>query len=87
MGRNCPNRTSRLQSAELTEVGAIDVSTARRKLGVTQSAFSRCLGVALPTLRKWEQGARRPEGPAQVLLRVIQSEPDAVRRALDDHDS
>lgn len=55
---------------------------ARLKLGMTQSAFSQCFGAALPTLRKWEQGARRPEGPARVLLRVIQSEPDAVRRAL-----
>jgi putative transcriptional regulator len=61
----------------------IDVRAARLKLGMTQPAFSACFGVALPTLRKWEQGVRRPEGPARVLIRVIETEPDAVRRALN----
>jgi putative transcriptional regulator len=65
----------------------IDVRAARLKLGMTQPAFSECFGVALPTLRKWEQGARRPEGPARVLLRVIEAEPDAVRRALTRNDT
>ena len=59
-----------------------DVREARRRLGMTQPAFAECFGVALPTLRKWEQGTRRPDGSARVLLRVIQTEPDAVRRAL-----
>ncbi len=61
----------------------IDVRAARLKLGMTQPAFSECFGVALPTLRKWEQGVRRPEGPARILLRVIEAEPDAVRRAVN----
>ena len=32
--------------------------------------------------RKWEQGTRRVSGPAATLLRVIEKEPEAVRRAL-----
>lgn len=60
----------------------VDVRAARQRLGMTQPAFAARFGVALPTLRKWEQGKRRPEGPARVLLRVIEREPDAVRRAL-----
>ena len=59
-----------------------DIRAARLRLGMTQPVFAECFGVALPTLRKWEQGARHPEGPARVLLRVIETEPDAVRRAL-----
>lgn len=59
-----------------------DVRAARLRLGMSQPAFAECFGVALPTLRKWEQGRRRPDGSARVLLRVIQAEPDAVRRAL-----
>lgn len=60
----------------------VDVRAARQRLGMTQPAFAARFGVALPTLRKWEQGQRRPDGPARVLLRVIEREPDAVRRAL-----
>ena len=64
----------------------IDVRAARLKLGMTQPAFSECFGVALPTLRKWEQGVRRPDQSARVLLRVIEVEPDAVKRALGNHE-
>jgi putative transcriptional regulator len=60
----------------------VDVRAARQLLGMTQPVFAARFGVALPTLRKWEQGKRRPDGPARVLLRVIEREPDAVRRAL-----
>jgi putative transcriptional regulator len=40
------------------------------------------MGMSLSGYRKWEQGARRVSGPAATLLRVIQKEPEAVRRAL-----
>jgi len=60
----------------------VDVRAARQRLGMTQPEFASAFAVALPTLRKWEQGQRRPEGPARVLLQVIAREPDAVRRAL-----
>ena len=38
-------------------------------------------GVSVWTLRDWEHG-RRPDGPARALLRVIEREPEAARRAL-----
>lgn len=66
------------------EVADVDVQAARQRLGMTQPAFAAAFGVALPTLRKWEQRVRRPEGPARVLLRVIEREPEAVRRALSE---
>ena len=39
-------------------------------------------GAVCRPLRVYEQGHRRPAGPARVLLKVIASEPDAVTRAL-----
>jgi putative transcriptional regulator len=33
-------------------------------------------------VRNWEQGRRKPEGPAHVLLTVIDREPKAVLRAI-----
>ncbi len=39
-------------------------------------------GVSVCTLRNWEQGRRRPEGPARALLRVIEREPEAAKHVL-----
>ena len=77
-GEMAPSREHHFPS-----VPDVDVRAARERLGMTQADFARAFAVALPTLRKWEQGQRRPDGPARVLLRVIDREPDAVRRALD----
>jgi putative transcriptional regulator len=60
----------------------IDVKAVRRKTNLTQRAFAERFGISLKTLRHWEQGLRVPEGPARVLLRVIEREPEAVTRAL-----
>jgi putative transcriptional regulator len=68
--------------ARVTVIEIPDVPAIRAKLGLTQDEFARRFGVSLGTLRNWEQGARAPEGPARVLLTVIDKEPEAVRRAL-----
>ena len=60
----------------------IDVRALRKKLDLTQKQFAKIFGVSLSTLRNWEQGRRRPEGPAMVLLNVIKQEPEAVLRAI-----
>ena len=54
----------------------------RANLGLTQEAFATRFGLPLGTVRDWEQGAHRPDRAAQVLLRTIESDPDAVVRAL-----
>jgi len=53
----------------------------RRRLGMTQAAFAAALALPLSTLRDWEQGRKRLDAPARALLRVIEREPEAVRRA------
>src|ERR1700730_6790712 len=60
----------------------IDVGRIRRKLKLSQSEFAARFGIAPGTLRDWEQKRKRPEGPARVLLMVIEREPDAVERAI-----
>ncbi len=49
---------------------------------LTQAQMALLMGMSLSGYRKWEQGTRRINGPAAMLLRVIQKEPEAVRRAL-----
>jgi putative transcriptional regulator len=59
-----------------------DARAVRRRLGLSQPAFAGLFGVSVWTLRNWEQGRRRPDGPARALLRIIEREPEAARRAL-----
>jgi len=40
------------------------------------------IGVSVGTLQNWEQGRRKPEGPARALLQVAAKNPKAVIEAL-----
>ena len=57
----------------------------RKQAKLTQAQMAPLMGMSLSGYRKWEQGVRRVSGPAATLLRVIQKEPEAVRRALQSH--
>jgi putative transcriptional regulator len=52
-------------------------------IGQTQQTFADAIGVPVKTLRNWEQGRRKPTGPALVLLRLIHLNPQAVIGALE----
>lgn len=72
----------RARPARVFAPAEVDVKAIRRATGLSQEAFAGSFGFSLATLRDWEQRRRTPEGPARVLLTVIEREPDAVRRAL-----
>jgi len=55
-----------------------DVRSLRESYGLSQPKFAALLGISVGTLRNWEQGRRRPEGSARVLLRIVAKHPDAV---------
>jgi putative transcriptional regulator len=59
-----------------------DVQSIRKKYGLSQDKFAKLLGISVATLRNWEQGRRKPEGPARVLLRVAAKHPQAVLDAV-----
>ncbi|MEO8380101.1 MAG: NadS family protein [Acidobacteriota bacterium] len=61
---------------------AADVQAIRAKLGKSQAEFSRMIGVSVDTLQNWEQGRRRPVGPARALLVVAARAPKVVEKAL-----
>ena len=54
----------------------------RKHAKLTQAQMAALMGMSLSGYRKWEQGTRRVSGPAATLLRIIEHEPNAVRRAL-----
>jgi putative transcriptional regulator len=60
----------------------VDVKAIRAKLHLAQPEFAARFGLSVGTVRDWEQGRASPDRPAQVLLRVIEAEPDLVQRIL-----
>jgi len=64
-------------------VPVVDVRKLRVRMGLSQTQFAARFGFSLDSIQNWEQGHRRPEGPARVLLAVIAKNPMAVEKALD----
>ncbi len=60
----------------------IDVKSIRGRLGMTQQEFAASFWFDVNTIQHWEQGRRVPEGSTRAYLRVIDQEPEAVKRAL-----
>ena len=78
-------RRRTLRPARVTVFRPADVRAVRAKLGQSQPEFALMIGVSVATLRNWEQGRRRPEGPALALLRIATRNPRAVEQALRGH--
>jgi putative transcriptional regulator len=63
-------------------VKRVDVATIRGRTKLSQEAFALRIGVSVGTLRNWEQGRRTPDGPAKVLLALLERDPGIVERTL-----
>ncbi|HIJ40074.1 MAG TPA: helix-turn-helix domain-containing protein [Deltaproteobacteria bacterium] len=73
-GRKAPSRTYEIKPPE--------IKTVRERLNVSQNQFALMIGVSVRTLQNWEQGRRKPEGPAKALLRIASRNPTALLDAL-----
>jgi DNA-binding transcriptional regulator YiaG len=60
-----------------------DIAALRRFVGLTQEQFALAMGISVHTLRNWEQGRRRPEGPAIALLRIAARHPRIIRENVE----
>jgi len=69
-GKKVPSRSFRIDNPDVLKI--------RRHLRLTQQQFAELLGISPATLRNWEQGRRKPEGAARVLLCVAAKYPRAV---------
>jgi putative transcriptional regulator len=59
-------------------VNGPNIKHLRATYRLSQTKFAALFGISVGTLRNWEQGRRRPEGPARVLLQVAAEHPRAV---------
>jgi putative transcriptional regulator len=60
------------------DLSSPDVKSIREKYGLSQVKFAKLLGISPATLRNWEQGRRKPEGAARILLLIADKHPEAV---------
>lgn len=66
------------KAARVSRVADIDVRAIRESFSMSRSKFAALLGISERTLEGWEQGRRKPRGPARMLLEVAAKHPDAV---------
>ena len=74
-GDRKPSRTFEVSSEIVREI--------RESTGLSQEKFAGLFHISVGTLRNWEQGRRRPDGPAAALLTAIKNDPEHVVAALN----
>ncbi|MGE0577106.1 helix-turn-helix domain-containing protein [Reyranella sp.] len=60
----------------------VDVRAIRKRLALTRVEFANRFGFSTDAVKEWETGRRVPDRSARVLLKIVELEPEAVRRAL-----
>ena len=75
-------RRGKMKASRIFEFAPADIKKIRNQLHKSQSEFAMMIGVSVSTLQNWEQGRRRPEGPAQALLKIAATNPKALEEAL-----
>src|SRR5688500_2548265 len=66
---------------EVDPMPAKRIKAIRKKVAKSAKAFERRFGISAKTMENWEQGRRKPDPTARLLLKVIEQDPDAVERA------
>lgn len=69
-GKMKPSRTFEFPKSEVRKI--------REQYGLSQDKFARLMGISAATLRNWEQGRRKPEGPARILLMIAAKHPETL---------
>jgi putative transcriptional regulator len=73
-------RSRKLDSGLL--LPSLELKAVRQRLGLSQQDFAERYGVPLSALRNWEQGRRKPDTVANLLLHLIDDEPDLIANAI-----
>ncbi len=60
----------------------VNVRAIRERLKLSQPEFARRYALPLASLRKWEQGTRKPDAASRAYLTMIERNPKAVEETL-----
>ena len=69
-------------SSRIFKFTPLDIKKIREKIGLSQTRFSKLIRVSIKTLQNWEQGRRKPQGPALALLTILKNDPEHALTAL-----
>ncbi len=56
---------------EVRELSATQIKRLRQQEKASQGVFAAYLNTSLSTVQKWEQGAKKPNGPSMKLLNLV----------------
>ncbi len=57
---------------------ADDIKDIRKRTHLSQAVFAKLLNVSLSSVRQWEQGVKNPNGSTQVLLELLNKQPEIL---------
>jgi len=69
---------NRVKPARSFEINNNRVKELRLRNKLTQDKFAQLLGISVGTLKNWEQGRRKPTGPANILLKIVDKNPEIL---------
>jgi len=72
------------QPAKLYVPAEINVKAIRKKLELSQDDFAAYFGFSINQIRDWEQGRSRPLGGVRAYLILVNQNPAAVRKLLQE---
>lgn len=70
-------RTKKVKFKTFPHYSAEKIKSMRKELELSQSSMSTALGVSKKTIEAWEAGTNKPNGSAERLLQIIESDPSA----------
>lgn len=68
-----PSREFHLSNNQIRDI--------RLKVNLSQEKFAELIGISVATLKNWEQGRRKPSGPANILLQIVEKNPAILFRS------
>lgn len=71
-----------LETINIDPTPASKIKEIRKRYSKSTKAFEKRFGIPASTMNNWEQGRRKPDPAARLLLKVIDQSPDAVERAV-----
>lgn len=73
-------RTHEVEMKPAPELAAAELVALRERLHLSRAVFARYLRTNPRTLENWEQGRAKPNAQAALLIRLVSSYPDTLKR-------
>lgn len=70
-----------LEVRNLDPMPPAEIKAIRKSVARSAAQFERRFGIPAATINNWEQGRRKPDPAARLLLKVIAENPDLVEQA------